>query len=211
VLVVGYCYTFAVEHKQAGRWDIPDELVDFHEPGVFWVFSSHWSGRKFFFGSSAWFPLRRGPPPAWKDSRLYQWFLPYDFESNDWEISWVPYANLFVDDWETEQVCVGAPAKARYASWFADGSQPFPHRRIHEEGIAPEHVLLYDWDFCESPVDRTCGRDRWTLEQTPPDDYVGVTWIATIAELLGADTTTTFKQLRRFGDDADLRVISRYT
>jgi hypothetical protein len=221
---MGMYYTFSVECLQDGRWDVPGPLRRPTSPGAFTSFRQGSCELGLFF---SWFgktcpskpllELEYGPPPDWEHSLLFQWLFEPDSHPSSQEIDWRPYAihwtpyeALFVDAWDVERVCVKGTIEAAHAHWFTDGRQSFPRQREFREAIQGSEWDR-SWQLAEHPIDRGHGRGRWEIDHPPPDGRLDVTWMATIAELLGEEEVTAFKDLRRFGTDAALRVVVHYS
>jgi hypothetical protein len=213
---MGLDYTFHVEHHQDGQWTVPPNLLPpprFSHPGEFLWLSRHSPARDLFFGDGALFPFISGPPPDWTSSLLFQYFSPwYDFKENEWQISWIRFEDLLVDDWAHERLLLRNLAKSQYVHWFGDGSQPFPHQQFLNAGLSEWDVFKhYHESVTHVAVDRTWGRSKFEIEQAGPDFFFDVTWSATIAQAIGEQATSDFRSLRKFGSDAELRVISTYS
>ena len=213
---MGRDFTFHIEEHAGGRWDVPAGLEPrsaYAHAGEFaWVPASA-PGMRLFFGEGALFPFIPGAPPDWEHSAIFRWLAPwYDFAGDEFEISWLPFEDLLLDEWDRTTLIVSQRVKARYAAWFGDGAGAFPRDAVAGAGLSERD--LFDGGrerVVGAPIDRTFGRGRYEIEQAGDETLVDVTWAETIAGLMGDRVTREFRAVRRFGPDAALRVISTFS
>ena len=209
---MGLDYGFHVELHADGCWQVPESLVlPYQRPGGFCWSSGKHNVTSLFFGQDAWFPFRPELPPDWSTSQLYQSLAEfYDFEVNEWRISWLPYEELCIDQWPTERLLVAGTVRASVALLFGDGTGPFPAEELEAHGITEELTLGAignGWQV-SSPIGYVHGKRRDGLAKLDPSVFVPVSWETTLATFLGEWFVSAFQSLRQFGDDCDLRVIS---
>jgi hypothetical protein len=163
-----------------------------------------------FFSRHALFPFEEEIPPQWETSDLYAYLLKfYNFQENEWRISWISYDGLFIDDWRTEQVIVSGKVGVEYAHHFGDGTSPFPEQALLKEGMRAWDVdNLRDGNLIEEPINRSYGKHRHELASVAPGEPIPVSWSGSVWDYLGDDVASSFLNLRRFGADSELRVIS---
>jgi hypothetical protein len=168
-----------------------------------------------FWGEMRLFEMRNELPPDRSGSAFLQWLdsFGYDYKSDDWQISWIPYAELQIDCWDEPMLLVEEHVSTTYALLFGDGEQPFPRQPLLEAGYDEEKMEklqcpAYACHLTKQPIDRTQGKSRHQLEQLPSDAPVLVTWAVTISDFLGDKRANSFKSLRQYGRDEDLRIIT---
>lgn len=209
---------FYVERREPEGWGVPP---DFAPEG--WTFECDrpfgafawapprcgWLG--LFFGSAPLFAMRPGPPDDRRGSPLLRHLDPlYDYRRNEDGLSWIEYAELLIDCWDTDLVTVGGTVPVRYALLFGDGQQAFPGAALLGAGASEQEMeRMRGGRPVSAPLDVAFGRQRSRLGDLPPNQPVEVTWRATIAELIGEPHAGLFKGLRRYGPDEDLRILSR--
>lgn len=129
---------------------------------------------------------------------------------HDIGLSWIPFADLFIDCWDADRLTLVWCVPARYALLFGDGQQAFPAAALLEAGLPVERLdRLRDGWLANEPVDTTFGRDRFRIAELPPDREVEVTWRVSIREFIGELHAERFKRLRQLGPDESLRILSR--
>jgi hypothetical protein len=117
---------------------------------------------------------------------------------------------LVIDCWDTELVTVGTRVPVGYAVLFGDGRQEFPRAALLGSGASEEEVKrVRDARLVREPLDVTTGRQRSRIAELPPGRLVDVTWRATVAEFIGEPYAGSFKGLRRYARDEDLRILSK--
>lgn len=207
-------FWFYVETRTSGGWDLPAEHVDLQADHHRQVRHFAWLRgssrlRALFFGGGTRFPFRRGEPPAWESSALFRWLRPGGVEREMPEIGWIPFAELMVDLWDETRLVVRGSVPAASAALFGDGGQPFPEAALRAAGW-DEHEIgrLSEGAPAGAAIDRTFGAARHEIDASRPEQPLDVTWSASISEYLGRERADAFRSLRRFGDDADLRVVS---
>ena len=208
-------YTFYIEHLHSGGWTVPAALPqrsEYSHTGEFlWLAHRH-PVRWVFFGAEALLPFVHGIPPAWHTSPLYRWFAQfYDFSLNEWHIAWIPYEDLLLDAWPAQRVLVTCQVEARFAHLFSDGEQPLPEAELEGAGC-PEWTTQFlrgrSTPAKDGPLNRTYGKLRNQLEQMAPDALVSVSWVDTLAGVMGDDAVSAFCGLKRYGASCDLRIIA---
>ena len=211
---MGLYYHFYVECRTPDGWAVPQDFEP--EP---WGFKScgHLGEFTFarrgwvdlFWGPEALFPMRQGPPEDRRGSPLFQYLDTFfDYEREGESLFWLPYEELLVDCWDTEKVLVRAKAPARYALLFGDGRGPFPRAELLAAGMKEEELPGWrDTGLTREAADMTFGPDRFRVSGLPPEREVEVTWQETVSGFMGERDAGAFRRLRRYGPDADLRLL----
>jgi hypothetical protein len=213
--LVSLDYTFHVEHLHHGEWTVPSALPrrsKYSHIGEFlWLPHRHpvsWV----FFATEALIPFNVGIPPAWHTSPLYTWFEQfYDFDLDEWQISWIPFEHLLLDDWPTQEVLVASHVEARFGYLFGDGEQPFPEAELKRAGCkewTAQFLRGRSTPAEHGPLNRTYGKLRRQLELAEPDSIVSVSWVDTLVAVIGDDVVSAFRDLQRYGAGCDLRIIA---
>jgi hypothetical protein len=212
-------FYFYVESRASGEWKVPDAFTPPDAPlhrrveAFAWIKGSSGAGG-LFVSPNAPIPFRPEHPPAWESSALCQWMRPdlWAGEPDTPVIAWLPYAELMADLWDETRLTIGGSVPAPHAALFGDGTGPFPESALLEAGMYENDVrrLLGRGKPVAAPVDRSFGHARNEIEAHHSHHPLEVTWRATIADHLGRERADAFRSLRRFGDDADLRVISTF-
>lgn len=210
---MGSYYIFHIEHFDNGMWSVPvthQKRSKYAHPGEFLQISRRHPVKDLFFSSNALLPFTLGIPPEWEQSQLYKWLAQfYDFERNECQISWITYENLMIDEWETEKVLMSGTTTSDKAFLFTDGVQWFPEAELLATGLMHGQVSnIRRGKITDEPINRTHGSGRYQIEELSSDYFVTVTWMETIATLMGQKVMDIFRNLRIFGRDVDLRVIS---
>lgn len=209
-------FYFYVESRANGGWDVPDAFTPPDAPLHRRVQAFAWLGgsagiRGLFFGDEAPVAFRAGHPPAWESSALHRWMRPdaWAGEPDTPRISWLPFAELMVDLWDATRIVVAGRVPAPHAALFGDGSQPFPESALRAAGWDGDAVrLLRQSPPALAPLDRTHGQARHEVLASDPHRPLDVTWCESISDYLGRERADAFRSLRRFGGDAELRVIA---
>ena len=138
---MGLDYTFHVEVRSENGWRVPPTLELRIRVSSLHGRRSLRRGRASINGSllrppGIFFLLRETIPPQWESSELYKYFVRfYDFQKNEWHISWIPYEALFVNDWHSEQLLVSEKVVVEYVQDFGDGASPFPKAALLSAGM----------------------------------------------------------------------------
>lgn len=213
---------FYVECRSTTGWAVPNDFVptatafksDAHLGG-FAAAHPRWRWLDLFaigrYVIEPLFRLRPGPPDDRRGSALLQYLESvhhYDYEKNDYHLSWMPYEELFIDCWTTDTVLVGNEVPARHALLFGNGEQPFPTAELVATGVEEAELEKFrnGW-WVNEPTDVSFGVHRHQLSQLPPERDVCVTWRDTIAGFVGEGYADAFRGLRRYGRDEDLRIL----
>ena len=211
---------FYIECRSVSGWVVPANFVPtptaFESHAHLGEFASahprwHWLDL-FAIGRHVYeplFPLRSGPPDDRRGSALLRHLDSFDdYETNESHLSWIPYGELFVDCWDAETLVIGRQLPACHALLFGNGQQPFPTAELVAVGVEEKELEQFriGW-WTDQPADMTFGPDRHHLSQLPPDRDVCVTWRETIAGFIGEPYADTFRELRRYGRDEDLRIL----
>lgn len=205
---------FHVETRRSGDWTVPEGFPCSpyrSEPlGEFTWLRGRSRCARLFFGPSAIFPFKPGPPESRARSALFRYLGPgYDFEENEWQICWIPYPDLMVDLWDEMQLVLRCDVGSRDAALFGDGRQPFPRGALRARGLDDFHIdLLQEGEIVAAPIDRTHGKARFEIESAAPEVRAAVTFVASVSEYLGR--AEAFRGLRAYGADDELRVVSMY-
>jgi len=164
-----------------------------------------------FIGEQAIIPFRAGAPDDREGSSFFTYYdrqYRYDYSVNEDQICWIPYSHLLIDDWDQQTVLVGSSVGVAIAPVFGDGRQRFPRTLLAEDETRDIADVRRAAMLVGKPVDTAFGRERFRNAQLPMDSEVDVTWIQTIAEFIGTTWVTAFRELRNYGADDQLRVIS---
>jgi hypothetical protein len=208
---------FYVECRTDGGWIVPPNFqaepwtyeCDRPYGGFCWEHAgAGWL--KLFGRVDSIFPMHPGPPDDRRGSPLLQHLDQfYDYASNDSRLCWIPYPELFIDHWQTDYVTVGSDFPAHVALLFGEGAALFPRDALLAKGLTPES--LDDFRLgrrLADPLNVTGGRLRYELSRTRENEPVTVTWRETYAEFVGEFRAHLFQELRRYGRDEDLRILS---
>lgn len=214
---MSFDFSFYVETRTSGVWNRPDEFAAEQEfsrrlGGFTWV-SGKSCVQSLFFGDGALFQFRRERPPDTRDSTLFQHLDSfYDYDYNERRLSWLPYEEFLIDQWDEHSLLVSGRVPASQAALFGNGSQPFPEEALMVAG-RDRYVIqrLREGHLVCDPVDRRFGRGRNELVECPGDWLITVTWADSVSGYLGALRAEAFRSLRKYGSDRDLRVISLYS
>ncbi|MDI1484539.1 hypothetical protein [Polyangium sp. y55x31] len=209
-------YYFHVETRRSGDWTVPEGFPCSpyrSEPlGEFTWLRGRSRCARLFFGPSAIFPFKPGPPESRARSAFFRYLGPgYDFEENEWQICWIPYPDLMVDLWDEMQLVLRCDVGSRDAALFGDGRQPFPLAALRARGHDDFRIdLLQEGEIVAEPIDRTHGKARFEIESAAPEVRAAVTFVASVSEYLRESRTEAFRGLRAYGADDELRVVSMY-
>ncbi|TKC92092.1 hypothetical protein [Polyangium fumosum] len=209
-------YYFHVETRRSGDWTVPEGFPCSRyrsEPlGEFTWMRGRSRRARLFFGPSAIFPFRPGPPEGRARSALFRSLGPkYDFEENEWRICWIPYGDLMVDLWDEMLLVLQCDVGSRDAALFGDGQKPFPEDALRARGHDDfELDDLQEGEIVHAPIDRTHGKLRFEIDVLAPDVRVPVTFVASVRTYLGEGGAEAFRGLRAHGRDDDMRVVSMY-
>ncbi|MDI1451338.1 hypothetical protein [Polyangium sp. 6x1] len=209
-------YYFHVETRRTGDWTVPEGFPQSPyrpEPlGEFTWMRGRSRSARLFFGSSAVFPFKPGPPESRARSALFRSLGPdYDFEENERRICWIPYPELMVDLWDEMRLVLQCEVGSRDAALFGDGRQRFPADALRARGHDDFRIsLLQEGEIVNEPIDRTHGKHRFEIEALAPEVRIPVTFVASVRGYLGEARTEAFQSLRVYGRDEDLRVVSMY-
>ena len=181
-----------IERLEVETWTPAFELAErFEDPrthlGIVQVcwWPLRWDATTIFFGESAVYPFHPGLPT---DISSSSWnYAHLNFEDDQRYAGWISFAELELRYWPERTVLMGGSVKARFADLFGDGRQPAPIPALRARGIE-EPVLdrVTHWKSKRrlSPEDWTGERAR-TLERSPLDSDVAVTWLQPLPELFG--------------------------
>lgn len=209
---------FYVECREPDGWDVPTDfnpefrIFECDRPFGEFVWAHPRCGwLDLFFGVAPLFPMRSGPPDDRRRSPLLRHLDQIsDYNRNEDELCWLPYAELDIDCWDTDFVTIGTSVPARHALLFGDGRQGLPRAALLAAGASQKELeRLRDGKLAREPVDAAFGQHRSRIAELPPDRLVEVTWRATIAEFIGEPHAGSFKGLRQYGPDDELRILSR--
>jgi hypothetical protein len=210
---------FFIEKLGADGWGVPPgfeaEPWTFEDDRVIGGFAWAHPGRpwlQLFWGEEALFPMRPGAPEVQRGSALLR-KLARECDNclhHDVALCWIPYTDLCIDSWDTESLILRTQIPARHALLFENGQRRFPRDELLEAGLtARELDRLENGFLAEEAVDHTVGLQRFRLSETPAHYLVTVTWSATIAEFIGEPHARLFTELRRYGPDEELRILSK--
>ena len=208
---------FYVEHLGKDGWNKPVTLV--HDESMFdpelgqfaWVHPRE-GWLDLFFGDDALFPFHIGCPNDWGNSPLLHYLKDvheYDFDRNDDTVAWIPFSELFVDEWENETLLVGYRVESKWVSYFGDGNSPFPHDLMNKTDFKVDMCFrerARRWSG--EPICGIYGAARNRLSKLPPDAGFNVTCRETVAEYIGNHYAPLFAGIREHGRDEDLRILS---
>lgn len=214
---MGYSYYFYVETKHLGQWTVPlgfeKNKYNYERLGNFAWISSRSKVKDIFFGAKAVFPFRRELPPERRFSALFQYLGTfYDYQDDEYKISWLPYTELLVDLWDEMQIIVTNKIYAKNVDIFGDGNQPFPKDELLKFGWEPYQISNFrQGTITELSIDCSYGKYKHDISLVPPDRLVNVTWVDSVTNYLGDEQKQAFLDVRKFGSDEELRVISMYS
>lgn len=208
-------FYFHVETRASGEWTCPDEFPEPATRGIprgefTWIKGSSRT-QALFFGESALFPFRPEHPPFTEASEVLRTLYPEGWTVGDRDLvlAWIPYAELMVDLWDETRLLVGNRVPARYAALFGDGTAGFPEAALAAAGWDPHQIgRLREGGPASEAIPRSHGPGRHEIETSNAERPLDVTWTDTVARCLGPGRADAFRSLRRYGTDAELRVIS---
>ncbi len=206
-------YAFHVEVRSAGMWRVPAALKPrskWAKAGEFLSLSGKLGCNDLFFRRKALIPIKQAIPPQWDASELYAYLVEfYDFQKDEWRISWIPYESLFIDDWRSTQVLVSGAVTVELARLFGDGASLFPETALLAQGMSAWEVNnLRCGILIEDAINRCYGKRRDEIADAAPAERIPVSWSDTVWGYLGEHVASAFLNLRRFGADRNLRIIS---
>ncbi|MEQ1715812.1 MAG: hypothetical protein ABL907_07495 [Hyphomicrobium sp.] len=202
------------EVRSSGGWKIPPELPapDMKNArdigGEFGWMKQDYKSARLFFGNGALFPFRRGRPPGASEfCRLWDTYQP------DWDIDmdahWIDFEQLYIDLWDTPAVLMHSLVSARFARLFGDGSHSLPEAALRAAGATDNDFtkLRENAGTISDTIDTLHGWDSFAIERMPPQEFLGVTWQASVNWMVPG-CADRIRELRRLGNDTDLRVIA---
>ncbi len=212
---------FYIEKLSADGWCVPPGFESepwqiFKHDNVFGGFAWAHPNRpwlQLFWGDEALFPMRPGAPEQQRGSALLKQ-LAREYDNclcDELGLCWIPYTDLCIDTWDTESLILRAQIPARHALLFENGRRRFPREQLVATGLTAQETDQLEWKafLAEETVDHTIGQQRHRLSETPGHYDVTVTWNATIAEFIGERHSRVFRELRRYGVDEELRILSK--
>lgn len=210
-------YYFYLERLQPTGWDSPEELIRVPQGPECPVRPFTWLKgsspvRELFVGERALLRFQPGYPPDISASRLFRHY--HYLQADDLtrlQLAWIPLADLMLDLWEEPGLTLAGQVCARDADLFGDGQSPFPASALQARGWSEaELARLRAGRLTTQPHDRTTGPGRYTLANALPTSPLPVTWIDSISGYLHTERAQAFYALRRYGTEAELRVIMLY-
>jgi hypothetical protein len=163
-----------------------------------WHKTKHWESRTLhglFLAPDALIPFHKGPPPDPRPSKLCDSLmrLAGRFE-------WVPFEDIFLDDWDAEEILISKWVPIPQAGVFGDGRAPFPDEALQALGLRPNEIREIR---CGSVVQRSVshlwGEGLKDLRKPVTAELVEVTWMDSIAGYLGEKSVSAFRSLRDHG------------
>jgi hypothetical protein len=204
-------FYFYVETVATGVWTRPDACAHLERAaalGEFTWLPRRAAGAALFFGKTARFPFRSGRPPHTEASALFA-YIDRGLDWDELDPRWVSFEELLVDSWDEPTLLVEARVPVTLAALFEDGEREFPEAALLARGCAePMMHGLRQGTLASQAIDRTFGKARHEVETAPTSAPLSVTWRDSVSKLLGADRAASFRNLRRYGKDAELRVIA---
>ncbi len=212
---MGAYFYFHVETKRSGRWCIPSDFQgeDSSSPRSFTWIAGRSNIQSLFFGKHATFPFRHTLPCDRTSSDFFQYLDSfYNYELDEYKVSWLPYEELLVDYWDEAALIVTGQVTAKHATLFGDGSPSFPHQELLKAGWGKYEIdELREGSVTNTSVNWSYGKGYYELRKLSPDETVNVTWTEIISSYLKEWHVQAFRELRKYGSDAELRVISTYS
>jgi hypothetical protein len=174
--------------------------------GEFTCVPEGWSFLDLYWGARPYFSVRKGLP-----EKCGAALSEHLGRTNEFMVCWIPFEELFIDDWDSTTVLVRGKAPACYAPLFGNGTCPFPERELLAVGVAEQDLAeLHAGHLAEEPVDTSFGRYRHEISQLPPERLTKVTWRDSLPAFMRPGVAGAFRRLRTYGPDPDLRIVSEW-